>query len=192
MINASGDGACVKARPGSFDAGDVRVKDGKVENAFVWISSGLEEYGFDPPGEAITIDQRGCMYQPRVVGARTDQQIVFLNSDETIHNIKSTPKNSKGWNFATPPNGRGTKSLGKQEVMVKLGCDVHPWMTAWVGIVDHPFFAVTGAEGTFDFSGLPIGTYTISAWHERLGTVESKITVEREPAKVELTLPGPQ
>jgi plastocyanin len=190
MINASGDGACVAARPGTFDAGDVRVKEGKVENAFVWVSAGLEEYGFETPAKEIVVDQRGCMYQPRVLGAQTGQPIVFLNSDETIHNIKASPKSSKGWNFATPPKGRGApKSLSKQEVMVKLGCDVHPWMTAWVGVVDHPFFALTDAEGKFQLAGLPKGSYTVSAWHERLGSTEMKVVVDA-PAAVELSLPG--
>ncbi len=192
MINAAGDGACVKMRPGTFDAGDVQVKDGKVANAFVWISSGLEDYAFDPPAGEVTVDQHGCMYQPRVLGVRTGQSILFVNSDETIHNIKSKPKNSKGWNFATPPNGRGTRSFNKQEVMVRLGCDVHPWMTAWVGVVDHPFFAITDAEGRFRFEGLPTGSYTVSAWHERLGTAETKITVAEAPSQVELTLSGPK
>jgi hypothetical protein len=166
------------------------VHDGKVEGAFVWVKSGLEAYEFDPPSGEVTIDQRGCMYQPRVIGARTDQAIVFLNSDETIHNIKSSPKASKGWNFVTPPKGKGSRTLAKQEVMVKLGCDVHPWMTAWVGIVDHPFFAVTGPDGSFSFAGLPPGTYTISAWHERLGTVDATVSLEKAAVTSDLTLPG--
>jgi hypothetical protein len=190
MINASGDGACLKMRPGTFDAGDVKVKDGKVENAFVWISAGAEGYEFDQPKDEITIDQKGCMYTPRIVGARAGQNLVFTNSDETIHNIKSTPKTQKGWNFVTPAAGRGTRTLGKQEVMVKLGCDVHPWMSAWVGILEHPFFAVTDGEGRFQIAGVPAGAYTLSAWHERLGTVEKKITVDKSGAPIELDLPG--
>ena len=127
-----------------------------------------------------------------MIGVRTDQDIMFLNSDETIHNIKSSPKKGKGWNFVTPPKGKGSRSLGTEEVMVKLGCDVHPWMTAWLGVVDHPFFAVTKEDGTFSFPGLPKGTYTLSAWHERHGVVETKITVSDPPAQVDLKLPGPK
>jgi hypothetical protein len=74
--------------------------------------------------------------------------------------------------------------------MVRLGCDVHPWMTAWVGVVEHPFFAVTDAEGRFEIAGVPAGSYTISAWHERLGTIERKVTVQKGMAPIELELTG--
>jgi plastocyanin len=192
MLSLSSDGACVKARPGTFDAGDVRVDAGNVAAAFVWIAAGLEGYAFDPPAGAITVDQKGCLYAPRILGARAGQEIVFTNSDDTIHNISSKPKRSKGFNFVTPAGGSGKRTLDRPEVMVRVGCDVHPWMSAYIGVVDHPFFAVTGSDGAFRFTGLPPGTYQVGAWHERLGSTTVSVTLGANEAKAaSIALPGP-
>lgn len=190
-IRATADAACAKMNPGEFDAGDVLVHDKKVENAFVWVKSGLEGYRFQPAAGNIRIEQKGCMYHPRVAGVRTGQGIDFHNADSTLHNISSKATKSPPWNFVTPQGETGTRSIKKPEVMVRVGCDVHPWMRAYFGVLDHPFFQVTGPDGKFSLGGLPPGSYQIGVWHERLGTIEGAITLAKGDAKpLDLTLPG--
>jgi plastocyanin len=191
MLKVSSDAACTSVHPKEFSAEDVKVAGGKVENAFVWVKTGLADYTFTAPAGPVQVDQRGCMYNPRMIGVRTGQEIEFLNSDQTLHNIASKPSEQNGWNFVTPMGSSGKRSFKKPEVPIKIGCDVHPWMRAYVGVVDHPFFAVTKADGSFKFAGLPAGTYTIGAWHERLGTIEQSLTVAAKEAKeIALALPG--
>lgn len=191
MLTAS-SADCQAARPGPFSAEDVKVNGGKVQDAFVWVKSGLEAYGFPAPEGSVKVDQKGCMYNPRIIGVRAGQDLEFMNSDATLHNISSKPAGQGGWNFVTPQGMSGKRNFKKAEVPIKVGCDVHPWMKAWVGVVDHPFFAVTGADGTFKMPGLPAGTYTIAAWHELLGSVEQQVTIAAKESKdVALALPGP-
>lgn len=191
MLKVSSDAACTSVHPKEFSSEDVKVADGKVENAFVWVKSGLAEYSFPAPTEPVKVDQRGCMYNPRMIGVRTGQDIEFMNSDPTLHNIASKPSAQNGWNFVTPMNSSGKRNFKKPEVAIKIGCDVHPWMRAYVGVVDHPFFAVSKADGSFSFAGLPAGTYTIGAWHERLGTIEQSVTIAaKESKELSLALPG--
>ncbi|MCK6545785.1 carboxypeptidase regulatory-like domain-containing protein [Myxococcota bacterium] len=191
MIRASSDAACSKVHPSEFDGGDVLVRDGKVENAFVWVKSGLEGYAFPAPTEPVKMEQLGCMYKPRLVGARTNQEIIFTNDDPTMHNVSAKPKTQKGFNIVTPVGQHGSRTFSKPEVPIRVGCDVHPWMSAYIGVLDHPVFAITGADGTFALKGLPPGSYTIAAWHERLGTIEQTLTIAAREAKtVALALPG--
>jgi hypothetical protein len=192
MIRANADAACAKAHPGEYDAGDVLVHDGKVEAAFVWVKSGLEDYRFDALTEPVKVNQEGCMYHPRIFGARTNQMVEFTNSDQTLHNIDAKPLKSSGFNFVTPQGAKQARAIKRPEVMVKVGCDVHPWMHAFMGVLDHPFFRVTGADGAFELSGLPAGTFTIAAWHERLGEIEQSVTIAAGDKKtIELAVPGP-
>jgi plastocyanin len=182
MLTAS-SADCQAARPKEFSAEDVKVNGGKVQDAFVWVKSGLEAYAFPLPKEPVKVDQKGCMYHPRIIGVRAGQDLEFTNSDATLHNISSKPASQGGWNFVTPQGMAGKRSFKKPEVPVKIGCDVHPWMKAYVGVVDHPFFAITGPEGTFTMPGLPAGTYTIGVWHERLGGTEQSVTISAKELK---------
>ena len=178
-LRVAGDATCASAHQGPVLAGDVKVRDGKVANAFVYVKKGLEKFVFELPNTPVTIDQRGCIYHPRILGAQSGQEIQFLNSDATLHNVHTTPKNSSPMNFGMSRQGtsRGIR-VGKPEVMVAVKCDVHPWMRAYVGVLDHPYFALTGEDGTFELKNVPAGEYTLGVWHERFGERDASLKVE--------------
>ena len=180
---------CAAAHRGPVHAGDVLVHDGRLQNAFVYIQKGLGDRVFAIPTEPVEIDQRGCLYDPRVVGVQVGQLIKYVNSDPTMHNVHGTPQASPNWNFALPRVGAERDvRLNEPEVMVSVRCDLHPWMQGWIGVVDHPYFAVTGADGTFALPRVPPGTYTVTAWHERFGIRSAEVTLaERGTADVTFT-----
>lgn len=158
---------------------DVIVADGLVANVFVHVRAGLEGWIVPPPpAEPVLLDQHGCMYRPRVVGMRAGQKLSVKNSDPATHNVHARPDRNDGFNRTQAPGGAPVEwTPEKAEVMVPFGCDIHPWMKAWVGVRDHPFFAVTGADGRFEIAGLPPGEYTLEAWHEKLGKKTGKVTL---------------
>jgi hypothetical protein len=126
----------------------------------------------------VVFDQRNCVYHPHIFGIMTKQNLEIINSDATLHNVHATPVNSQEFNVGMPTQGmKITKSFKKPEVMVHIKCEVHPWMSAYAGVLDHPFFAVAGKGGSFELPKLPAGTYTLEAWHEKLGTQTQQVTV---------------
>jgi len=125
------------------------------------------------------LDQRGCKYMPHVFGAQVGQPVRIINSDGTLHNVHAVPKENTEFNFGQPLKGmESTQTFTKGEIMVPFRCDVHGWMSAYGGIVPHPFFAVTKNDGSFEIKGLPAGTYTIETWHERFGLQTQTVTVD--------------
>lgn len=157
---------------------DVLVHNGLVQNAFVYVKSGLENYAFPPAAEEMRLDQKGCLYEPRVIGLQRGQTVVITNSDPLLHNVHALPKRSRSFNLAMPRSAQGLRrSFDEPEVMVGLRCDVHPWMRAYVGVLPHSAFAVTGPDGHFEIKGVPPGTYTLAVWHERLGTMEQTVVL---------------
>ena len=177
---------CAAQHPGAVSTGDVLVRDGHVQNAFVYIQSGLGERVFAIPETPVEIDQTGCLYAPRVAGAQVGQAIRFVNSDPAVHNVHGSPTSSPAWNFVLSRRGLAREiRLDRPEVMVSVRCDLHPWMQAWIGVVDHPYFAVTGPDGSFRLAHVPPGTYTLTAWHERFGVQDRPVTLgERGEADV--------
>jgi plastocyanin len=153
--------------------------DGKaLANVFVYVKDGLGNYSYDMPTEKATIDQKSCRYHPHVFGMRVGQPLEIVNSDPTLHNIHAMPKANQEFNNGQPIQGmKMTHTFTTKEVMVPFKCDVHSWMNAYVGVLDHPYFAVSDKEGKFDIKTLPPGTYTIEAWHEKLGTATQQVTI---------------
>ncbi|MEO8584719.1 MAG: carboxypeptidase regulatory-like domain-containing protein [Acidobacteriota bacterium] len=180
----SADAFCAKAHPGDMVKQDLEIGPDKgIADVFVYVKSGINGT-YPPPATAATIDQRGCRYTPHVFGVVAGQNIEILNSDPTLHNIHSLPEKNEPFNLAMPVQGmKYTKKFEKPEVMVRIKCDVHGWMSAFVGVVSHPFFAVTAADGTYAIKNLPAGTYTIEAWHEKLGTQTQQVTVGTTDSK---------
>ncbi|MBI3667183.1 MAG: carboxypeptidase regulatory-like domain-containing protein [Acidobacteria bacterium] len=152
--------------------------NGTLANVFVYIKAGLEGKNFEPAAGPAMLDQKGCVYRPHVVGVRAGQIIQISNDDPTTHNIHPMPRVNREWNQSQPPKGANLdKAFPRPEVMIPVKCNVHPWMRSYVGVVDNPYFAVTGEQGTFELKGLPPGEYTVEAWHEKFGVQEQKVTV---------------
>jgi plastocyanin len=188
----SGDPQCAAQHPGPVLADDALVRDGRVENVFVYVRDGLGERTFAVPDTPVTIDQVGCVYRPHVIGAQTCQPIQFVNSDALLHNVHGMPERSAPWNFGMAVKGsKRTVRIEKPEVAVEVRCDVHPWMRAYLGVVSHPYFAVTGADGRFTLADVPPGDYVVASWHERFGTRESRVTLgAKETKQVSFTYPA--
>lgn len=152
-------------------------ENGTLRNVFVWIKEGVTEAGAGEAGP-VEIDQEGCEYVPRVLGVQTGQEIVIRNSDDVLHNINAQPSENRGFNISQPQEGMTSeRSFSAEEVMIPVQCDVHSWMTAYVGVVDHPYYAVTGDDGSFTIENIPPGDYVIEAWHEEYGAQTQNVTV---------------
>jgi plastocyanin len=179
-IDMSQDPAC----KGMNMAETVVVDGGKLDNVFVYVESGLDNRTFDTPKDAVTIDQSGCKYHPHVLGIMTGQTLKVINSDPTTHNIHPTPANNREWNESQPPQSPAIeKTFAREEIMLPVKCNQHPWMKMYVNVVKTPFYAVTGPDGKFEIKGLPPGDYTLAFVQEKLGKQEQKVTLAAKDSK---------
>ena len=178
-IDMSEEPACKSKYSGNPTDPQVVVADGKLANVFVYVKSGLPAgQKFAVPAEPAVIDQEGCLYHPRSFGVMAGQKLEIKNSDPVLHNIKAVPTKNRGFNISQPKEGMTTtRTFATEEVMVPIECNVHGWMHASVGVLNHPFFATSKPDGTFEIKGLPAGTYEIEARHEKLGTRKATVTV---------------
>ncbi len=180
---------CVEKHGGSPVDPVVVVNDGNLANVFVRVVGGLPAGPYPMPAGPATLDQDGCLYAPRVVGVMVGQTLEIQNSDPLLHNIKAVPTENRGFNISQPRAGMTTsRTFNTPEIMVPMECNVHGWMNAFVGVVEHPYFATSGDDGSFTISGLPAGTYQLEAWHETLGTQTGEATIGADgSATVEFT-----
>ncbi len=183
-INMAADPSCAKQHPTPVLSQDI-VADAKggLQNVVVFIADGLGDRTFDAPSQPAVIQQNGCMYQPHVLAVRANQKLDVVNSDATTHNIHPMPKNNREWNKAQSPHVPIEETFAREEIAIPVKCNVHPWMRGYIAVFKHPYFVVTGKDGSFDLSNLPPGTYTVEAWHEKLGTATQKITVGANETK---------
>ena len=162
--------------------------EGTLRNVFVWVKKGVKGK-FPVPAEPVVINQLLCQYVPHVLGVQAGQKLLIRNSDPLMHNIHAVSKRGQDFNYAQIREGMESEEVFRRpEVMVELKCDVHGWMGAYVGVVKHPFFGVTGDGGTFELGKLPPGSYTIEAWHEVYGTQTKTVTLaEGQTAELRFT-----
>jgi len=158
--------------------------NGTLANVFVYVKAGLPEgYKAPAPAGPVTLDQDGCRYHPHVLGILVGQQLAIKNSDGILHNIKAKGTKNRPFNISQPTVMTSDRTFTAPEVMVPLECNVHGWMHAWLGVLPHPFFAVSGSDGSFTIKGLPPGTYTVEAWQEKYGTQTATVTVAGSETK---------
>jgi len=179
-IDMSQDPAC----KGTNMAESVVADGNKLANVFVYVKEGLGDRTFDVPSDPVTIDQSGCKYHPHVLGVMAGQNIKIVNSDQTTHNIHPTPADNREWNESQPPSSAPLeKNFAREEIMLPVKCNQHPWMKMYVNVVKSPFYAVTGPDGKFEIKGLPPGDYTLAFVQEKLGTQEQKVTLGPKDSK---------
>jgi plastocyanin len=191
VVRMDSDPLCMPEGPQTSEVLLVGPGNG-LQNAFVYVKDGLGDRKFPPPQTPVTLDQRGCKYMPHVFGVQVGQPVLIINSDPTLHNVHAVPKANAEFNFGQAIKGmKTTRTFDKPEVMVPFRCDVHGWMAAYGGVLSHPYFAVSNADGSFEIKGLPAGTYTVEVWHERLGTQTTKVTVDgKSGAKANVAFKG--
>ncbi|MBI4353967.1 MAG: carboxypeptidase regulatory-like domain-containing protein [Candidatus Omnitrophica bacterium] len=178
-VKMDADPQCAMQHKEAVNKPEVVVNaNGTLKHVFIYVKQGLEGKTFAAPTSSGSLNQHGCMYEPHVLGLQVGQRLDIVNSDSTLHNVNCKATKSKPFNLAQPTKGmKSSKQFTAPEIMVKCVCNVHPWMAAYVGVVAHPYFAVTGDEGSFSLAGLPAGTYTVAAWHEKYGEQTQDVTV---------------
>lgn len=176
VIVMSSTPQCALAHEGPVYDQSLLVSDGRLQNAIVYIEKGLEQFDFAAPATPIAVDQKGCLYAPRVSLAMVGQPVDFLNSDAEAHNVHGFPNVVSAWNFMLSRKGaKRTLTFDRPEMAIRIGCDIHPWMRGYLGITTHPFAAVTASDGGVTLDGVPPGNYTVTVWHETLGTQSKQV-----------------
>jgi len=187
-LTMDADPACAKKHTAPVPSEALVLGSGNaMGNIMVWVSKGLPAGKTYPaPKTPVVMDQNGCQYKPHVMGIMVGQPYKILNSDGVLHNVHTLPKVNTPFNKPMPATVKEvTTSFGKEEAIFHIKCDVHPWMSAYLGVFTHPFYSVTSTDGKFTISGLDPGTYEISAWHERLGLQTASVTVAANETKTQ-------
>jgi plastocyanin len=179
-IDMSQDPAC----KGPNEAENIVVDNGDLANVFVYVKDGLGNRTFDVPKDSVVLDQQGCRYHPHVLGVMAGQTIEIKNDDPTTHNIHPTPKDNREWNESQPPSSAPLeKSFAREEIMLPVKCNQHPWMKMFINVTKSPFYAVTDKSGKYTITGLPPGDYTIAFVQEKLGEQDQKVTLAAKETK---------
>lgn len=183
-LDMAADAACAK-KSAPLVSEEIVTREGKLQNVFLFIKEGqtadgkqINDLAWPVPSAEVRVDQNGCVYAPHVVGVQAGQKVAFTNSDATVHNVNAQPNTNPKFN-QTQAAGQApiVKSFCQPEQAIRVKCNQHGWMTGWVNVVRHPFFAVSDAAGAFTIKGLPPGQYTLVAWHEKLGEKTLAVTV---------------
>ncbi len=192
-LDMNADPSCASKHSGAVENPMLTLGPGnEMANIFVQVKN-APAGNHSAPSDPVVIDQKGCLYEPRVAGAMVGQPVKFLNSDGILHNVHGLPKENREFNIGMPPTLKEKEqTFNKPEPVFPVKCDVHPWMQSYLAVMTHPYFAVTGADGTFEISDIPDGTYELEAWHERLGTQKASVTVSGGKATADFTFKVPK
>ena len=193
-INMDADPVCAGKHSGPVPIQALVLGDGNtVANMFVQVKDSFAQGDYPPPSKPVVIEQDGCMYNPHVVGVMAGQPLEFWNADGVLHNVHGLPQKNREFNLGMPATLHEKQEvLNTPESLFPVKCDVHPWMNAYVAVMSHPYFDVTGTDGKYSIK-VPAGTYTIEAWQEKLGTQDQKVTVGAGETKtVDFQLQGPK
>ena len=185
-LNMEQDSNCLSTGGDALN-NDLLIDAGKLQNVFVYMkSASLDNYSFDIPSEPVVLDQKGCLYEPRVLGLQVGQTLEVRNSDQTTHNVHAKPKINDDWNLPQTANAPPIlRKFKKPETLIPIQCNQHPWMYAQVGVLAHPFYAVSAKDGSYSIKGLPPGTYTLIAYHEVLGEKTQTIQIGAKEKKTQ-------
>ena len=189
-LSMDADAVCAKKHSGPvYPEQVVTNSNGTLRNVFVYVKSGLEGKTFAAPSEPVTLDQNGCLYKPHVLGIQARQELKVVSSDNTAHNIHPLPKVNREWNVSQAPGADPiVQSFSRPEVSIPVKCNQHPWMRAYIHVLSHPFYAVTGEDGSYEIKGLPPGKYEIEAVHEEYGAMTQNVEVAaKQPAASDFT-----
>ena len=173
---------CAKMHSSPATTEDVLLGDNStLQNVVVFLKGDFSRYSFDPANSPVTIDQKGCSYDPHVLALMTGQELHVANSDQTTHNINAAPKRNRRWNESQSAGAPSfTEVFARSEMSIPVKCNIHPWMKAYISVFSHPYFQVTREDGSFKIRNVPPGTYTLAAWHELYGTKEQRVTIEKK------------
>ncbi|HUI65975.1 MAG TPA: carboxypeptidase regulatory-like domain-containing protein [Bacteroidota bacterium] len=174
----TGDAVCLRSHKSPLYGEDVVVNpNGTLKNVVISVKEGLAGKTFTPPSNHVLLEQRGCQYIPHVVVLQVRQSLDVVNDDATLHNVHGLASENPPFNFAQVKQGqRQAKTFDRAEIF-RVKCDVHSWMAAYICVLDNPYFAVTGDDGSYTLKNLPPGDYTLEAWHEKYGTQMIKVKV---------------
>ena len=179
-IDMSQDPAC----KGANESETLVANGGNLANVFVYVKDGLGNRTFDVPKDPVYLDQQGCRYHPHVLAIMAGQTLAVRNDDPTTHNIHPTPQANREWNESQPPKAAPIeKTFSREEIMLPVKCNQHPWMKMYINVVKSPFYAVTGPDGKFEIKGLPPGDYTLAFVQEKLGEQTQKVTLAPKDSK---------
>lgn len=195
VLHVAVDQTCIQAMGATAKSDAILVgADGAIQNAFVYIKDTMSDYTFDAPSSPVVLDQSGCRYSPRVFGVRVGQPLEMVNSDATLHNVHAMPMVNQEFNRGMPQqNSRMTQIFTAPEQMVRFKCDLHAWMNAYGGVMPHPFFQVTGADGAFTLKGVPPGKYDVAVWTEKLGSTSQTVEIANgQAAALNFALSAPK
>ncbi len=191
-IKTSADPKCAEMHKDGLMRETVEVHDGGLANTLVYVKNPPANGGGNAHMEEVVLDQQGCMYHPSMLAVRVGEPVKIRNSDDTLHNIHPRPTVNTEFNVGQPRKGmETTKTFDKEEILIPVGCDVHPWMRSYIAVLSHPYFAVTKEDGSFEIKGLPAGEYEVEANHPKLKTSVAKVTVkDGDTAKLDLPFKG--
>jgi hypothetical protein len=192
-IDMSGDAYCQRVNSAPvLDQAVVADAQGRLADVVIYVKEGAAGSGGSAPQDSVVLDQQNCMYTPRTVALLANQALVIRNSDQTLHNVHVRPSRNREFNLGQPLRGtRSRRTFSLPEVGIAVACDIHGWMHASIAVFDHPYFAVTNADGSFSIADLPAGDYVIEAWHATLGTQQQRVTVASgAPAQVSFVFPA--